>query len=95
LELKLLKLKKEIKFKINGLIDKPLWKSIPCICDATDIAKQYPLTDCKNCKFQECQDSIPKQKFKSNGKDVNEIKIVRGQRYQDIIGWTWHEADDQ
>tara|TARA_B110001454_G_C12604132_1_gene385809 strand:+ start:503 stop:784 length:282 start_codon:yes stop_codon:yes gene_type:complete len=93
----MLKLKKEKKqeFKIIGLIDKPLWKSIPCICHATVITMQYPLTDCMHCKFQECEDSIPKQKFKSNGKDVNEIKIVRGQRYQDVIGWTWHEEDDQ
>jgi len=91
----LLKLKKEIKFKINGLIDKPLWKSIPCICHTTDITKQYPIfQSCLNCKFSECEDSIPKQKFKSNGKDVNEIKIVRGKRFEDVIGWTWNEEDD-
>lgn len=94
----MLKLKKEIKFKIIGLLNDNdiLWKSIPCICHATDITKQYPILDsCLNCKFQQQEISLPKQKFKSNGKDVNEIKIVRGKKFQEIIGWTWHEVDDQ
>tara|TARA_R110000751_G_scaffold286304_1_gene390734 strand:+ start:497 stop:763 length:267 start_codon:yes stop_codon:yes gene_type:complete len=81
--------KKEIKFKINGLIGVPRWKSIPCICHATDITKQYPLTDCLNCKFSECEKSMPRKEFISDGQKINEITIVRGSKYQDIIAFTW------
>lgn len=87
----MLKIKKENKqeFKINGLIEMPRWKSIPCICHATDITRQYPLTSCLNCKFQECEDSMPRKEFISNSKKINEITIVRGSKYQDIIAFTW------
>ena len=81
--------KKEIKFKINGLIDRPLWKMLPCVCHASDITRQYPLTDCKNCHFQESENSMPRKEFIANGKKINEITIVRGSKYQDIIAFTW------
>ena len=59
---------------------------------------------CKHCKFQECEDSMPRESFKVNQgevdkdgnptekiivKEVKEINIVRGQKFNDIIGWTF------
>tara|TARA_R110000751_G_scaffold170729_1_gene277344 strand:+ start:213 stop:479 length:267 start_codon:yes stop_codon:yes gene_type:complete len=81
--------KKEIKFKINGLMnDKEIkWKSIPCICHSTDITKQYPiLQSCLNCKFQHAENDLPRKSFTHLGKTINEVKIVRGKLYDDIIG---------
>tara|TARA_R110000824_G_scaffold397583_1_gene600610 strand:+ start:300 stop:554 length:255 start_codon:yes stop_codon:yes gene_type:complete len=75
------------EFKINGLIDQPRWKSIPCICHSTDITKQYPiLQSCLNCKFQHAENDLPRKSFTHLGKTITEIKIVRGKLYDDIIG---------
>lgn len=89
--------------KINGLIDKPRWYDIPCKCNHNSVETEYPITECLHCKFQECEDSMPREDFtiKENEVDengnvtgtydkiVNEITIVRGKKYQDIIGWTF------
>lgn len=92
------KLVKTKKLKINGLINKPRWKNIKCSCIKNDIEHSYPLEDCKHCKFQECEDSIPRNCFKINEYDnkgkktvreVQEITIVRGKTNEDIIGWTF------
>ena len=88
-------------FQIIGLMDKPRWKSIPCICHASDISKQYPILEsCLNCKFQHQEDQLPKKSFKisltsddKRGKTkseivtCNKIKINRGDKYQEILGW--------
>lgn len=80
-------LTKKKEFKIIGLIEKPKWKSIPCICDTTDIRKQYPiLQSCLNCKFQHAENDLPKKSFTHLGKTITEIKIIRGKLYDDIIG---------
>lgn len=85
-----------MKLKINGLIDKPLWKNMKCVCSKTkdDIENKFPIIDCKTCKFQAQENSMPKESFisqDSKGKDVEikTITIVRGNRYEDIIGWTF------
>ena len=85
-----MKLKKENKqeFKINNLLDSPIWKSIACVCGTT-ITQKYPLSECMHCKFQESEDSMPRKEFLSNGQKINEITIVRGSKYQDIIAFTW------
>lgn len=89
--------------KINGLIDKPRWYDIPCKCNHNSVETEYPISECLHCKFQECEDSMPREDFtiKENEVDengnvtgtydkiVNEITIVRGKKYQDIIGWTF------
>ena len=93
------------ELKINGLIDKPRWYAIKCCCSTLedDDEHKYPLSDCKHCKFQECEDSIPRETFEINDdvydkdgeitkkqtKTVTEINIVRGKRFEDIIGWTF------
>jgi len=101
------------ELKINGLIEKPIWYAIKCCCSTLedDDEHKYPLTDCTHCKFQECEDSIPRETFEINVnetkesvddktkkvtitkttkiKTIKEINIVRGNRFQDVIGWEW------
>ena len=83
--------KKEIKFKINGLKNDELilWKKIKCKCDKSNIEKMFPIFNCLSCKFQTQENSMPRKSFTHLGKTITEIKIVRGNRYDDIIGWTF------
>ena len=79
--------------KINGLIEKPRWYDIPCICGKNTVNK-FPIKDCLNCKFQLQEDSMPKENFickdvKGKDRKISEITIVRGSKFQDIIGWTF------
>jgi hypothetical protein len=93
-----------LDLKINGLIDNPRWKGIACKCNHDNVETEYPIADCLHCKFQECEDSLPRENFTvnqiivdKNGKDtgktekrvVQEITISRGDKYQDIIGWSF------
>lgn len=80
-----------MKLKINGLIDKPRWYNIKCKCSTKkdDVENQYPISECKHCKFQECEDSMPKESFIIDKQTIKEITIVRGQTHQDIIGWSF------
>ena len=100
--------------KINGLIDKPRWYDVKCCCSVVegDAEHQHPIGECRHCKFQQCEDSMPRADFtikepdvdvdgvpvkNADGKEtgavhdkiVSEITIVRGEKYQDIIGWTF------
>jgi len=90
--------------KINGLIEKPRWYDIPCKCNHDSIETEYPIAECLHCKFQAQEDSLPLEDFKiiendvdeennilesTHEKTVNEITIVRGKKYEDIIGWTF------
>jgi len=89
--------KKEIKFKINGLIQKARWENIACKCNKSDIKLMYPLIECDHCKFQERWDSVPQKDFQVTyiknkkrekaTKTIKEITLVRGSKYQDVIGW--------
>jgi hypothetical protein len=88
------KSKKEI-LTIKGLMDdnKIRWKKIKCKCaqDPNMVENIYPISKCLNCKFQESEDSVPRIPFDviENGKTrhVTEIEIVRGKKYDDILGW--------
>jgi len=90
--------------KINGLIEHPRWYDIPCKCNHNSVETEYPIANCLHCKFKECEDSMPREDFKINEPDIDEngnlletthekiiseITIVRGKKYQDIIGWTF------
>ena len=92
-----------MKLKINNLKDndKILWKKIPCQCVKDDTLNSYPIKDCLHCKYQKCEDSMPRNSFKiietimdSKGnptsktkeREIKEITIVRGS-HDDIIGW--------
>jgi hypothetical protein len=87
--------------KVNGLINNPRWKGIPCKCNHDSVETEFPIANCLHCKFQACEDSLPKENFKIKedeikndkptgkkiSRTVKEITIVRGDKYQDIIGW--------
>jgi len=91
-----------VKLIIEGLMpdDQIRWKKIACKCDKTDIEKTFPLGDCKNCLFQSSEDSMPREIFKicftlkdkkgkqeTKTKIIKKIKINRGKKYQEILGW--------
>jgi hypothetical protein len=89
-------------FKIEGLIERPLWYGIKCSCDHNSVETEFPIKDCKHCKFQAQEDSMPRDTFtmktpvlddkglptgKTKKKTCNKIIIDRGERYQEIRGW--------
>ena len=90
--------------KINGTIDSPRWYDIPCKCNHDSIETEYPIADCLHCKFEAQENSLPQEDFTikendvdddgsvletTHDKTVNEITIVRGEKYEEIIGWTF------
>jgi hypothetical protein len=88
------------KLKINGLMndDMILWKKLKCKCDKSDIAKSFPLIDCNFCKFGKQEKSMPKDQFdvkwvddkgKKHTKQITQLTIDRGEKYQEIRGWTY------
>ena len=89
--------------KINGLLKKARWESIPCGC-GTEVMDSFPIKECLLCKFDQCWKSVPQKDFtvnddiidiktgkvtKKQTRIVKEITLVRGDRYQDVIGWKW------
>ena len=76
-----------MSFKIEGLLKKPRWYDIKCSCDHSDVTKEYPIAPCLHCKFQHQEDLMPRKSFKIMGKTCNKIKINRGTKYEEIIGW--------
>jgi hypothetical protein len=88
--------------KINGLIKKARWESISCGC-GKEVMDSFPIKDCLHCKFDQCWKSVPQTNFKVNepemkndkptGKiitrEIKEITLVRGSKYQDVIGWNF------
>ena len=88
--------------KIHNSLDYARWESIPCCC-GKEIMDSFPIKDCLHCKFDQCWKSVPQKDFtinddiidengkvtKKQTKTVKEITLVRGDKYQDIIGWTF------
>jgi|TARA_R110000823_G_scaffold284386_3_gene402476 hypothetical protein len=88
--------------KVKGLMKKARWESIPCIC-GTEVMDSYPIKECLHCCFDERFQSIPKKDFtvvddqydkqgkliKKQTKTVKEVTLVRGKRFDDVIGWTY------
>jgi hypothetical protein len=88
--------------KINGLMKKARWENIPCQC-GKDVMDSYPIKDCLHCKFQECWESVPHKDFQVNDdqydknrklvkkqtRTVKELWLVRGSKFQDVIGWNF------
>ena len=95
------------KLIINGIMkdEEIRWKKIKCCCSKIegDVEHQFPIGECKHCKFLCCEDSMPRESFTVNNdivdkdgkvtkkqtREVKEITIVRGEIYHDIIGWTF------
>ena len=90
--------------KVNNIIQNNRWKGISCKCNHDSVETEHPIADCLHCKFQEREDSIPKENFKvkelvldkdgkptgeTKSKTVKEITLIHGDKYQDVIGWTW------
>lgn len=87
--------------KINGLMKKAKYESIPCQC-GKEVMDSYPIKECLSCKFRECWLSVPKKDFQvnddqfdKNGKlvkkqtrTIKEITLVRG-KLDDVIGWNF------
>tara|TARA_R110000803_G_C11894507_1_gene311329 strand:- start:439 stop:696 length:258 start_codon:yes stop_codon:yes gene_type:complete len=84
--------------KINGLIKKARWENIPCQC-GKDVIDSFPIKDCLHCKFDQCWISVPQKDFKINEfdikgkkigvKTIKEITLIRGNKYEDVIGWNF------
>lgn len=77
-------------------VSDPLWKKIPCSCDHSSVLTEFPLKDCIHCKCEKQENSIPKNDFTVKELDENdneitktitEIKLYRGEKYQEVIGW--------
>ena len=84
---------KQKKLKINGLVDQPRWYSIKCVC-GSEVMDKHPIKECLNCKFTDQENSMPKEPFNGLDEDgkpkvVTEITIFRGDKFQEVIGWSW------
>tara|TARA_B110000263_G_scaffold219528_1_gene206827 strand:+ start:160 stop:453 length:294 start_codon:yes stop_codon:yes gene_type:complete len=95
------------KLKINGLMDndKIRWKKIKCCCIKGDVEHSFPLIECTHCSCQQKEDSLPRNTFivkvikhddkgklvETKDKEIKEIKICRGEKLNEIIGWGWNQ----
>lgn len=80
--------------EIEDNVNNPKWKEIPCTCDHSSVLTKFPIKDCIHCKCELAENSIPKNNFNSIDKNDNEIviskiKVIRGSKYDDCIGWTF------
>ena len=83
--------------KINNSLKIARWENIKCKCNKSDMELMYPLSECEHCKFKERWNSVPQEDYKITyiknkkgdkaTKTIKEITLVRGDKYQDIIGW--------
>ena len=89
-------------FEIEGLMEHPRWYDVECTCDHSHVDTEFPIKDCKHCKFQAQEDSLPRSSYDvilpilddegnptgdTETKTCNKIIIDRGNRYQEIRGW--------
>jgi len=74
----------------------PKWHNIPCTCDHSSVLTEFPIKDCIHCKCEKQENSIPKNDFNVKGVDINnnsfektvtKITIVRGDKFEDCLGW--------
>ncbi len=90
-------------FEIEGLMEHPRWYDIECSCDHSHVDTEFPIKDCKHCKFQAQEDSMPRSSYEqtftgidedgntiSETRTINKIYIDRGEKYQEIRGWFTH-----
>ncbi len=89
-------------FEIEGTLENPRWYDIPCTCNHSHVDTEFPIKDCKHCKFQAQEDSMPTSSFtikvpilddegkptqQTQTKTCNKIIIDRGEKYEEIRGW--------
>jgi len=71
------------------------WKKIACKCaqDPKDVIHRHPILDCKHCKFQQQENSLPKKCYevKSTEKNktylVSKVEIIRGKKYDEVCAY--------
>tara|TARA_X000001036_G_scaffold131536_1_gene124471 strand:- start:1032 stop:1313 length:282 start_codon:yes stop_codon:yes gene_type:complete len=84
--------------------DEILWKKMSCKCNHDSVETEFPIAECLHCQFQAQEDSMPREDFvikendidddgnsleTTHDKTINEITITRGNKYQEIIGWSF------
>jgi|TARA_R110000824_G_scaffold360565_1_gene548317 hypothetical protein len=88
--------------KINNSLDVARWESLDCKC-GKDVNDSFPIKECLHCSFDQRWQSVPQKDFKVNepemkndkptGKtitrEIKEITLHRGDRYEDVIGWSF------
>ena len=88
--------------KINNSLVKARWEHIGCCC-GKEVMDSFPIKECLHCKFEQCWKSVPQKDFEANDdlldedgtiikkrtRIVKEITLVRGSRYEDVIGWNF------
>ena len=88
--------------KINNSLDHARWESLICECGKGEI-NSFPIKDCLHCSFDQRWKSVPQKNFKTNhpeikngkptGKtittEVKEITLIRGDKFDDVVAWTW------
>jgi len=88
--------------KINGLLDKARYEAIDCCC-GVGVVNSFPIKECLHCKFDQAWKSIPQKNFtikehemkndKPTGKtitrEIKEVTLVRGKKYEEVVGWKW------
>jgi len=79
---------------INDNVNNPKWHKISCTCDHSSVLTEFPIKDCIHCKCELAENSIPSSDFvikDDNGNDITitKINVVRGNKYEDCIGWTF------
>ena len=88
--------------KINNSLNHAKWESIPCKC-GSEVMDSFPIKECLHCSFDKQFQSVPKKDFtvnddikdkngkitKKQTKTVKEITLHRGDRYQEVIAWSW------
>ena len=67
------------------------------------VMDSFPIKDCLHCKFDQAWQSVPQKNFETNDdlldedgtiiskrtRVVKEVTLVRGSKYEDVIGWTF------
>jgi len=88
--------------KINNSLDVARWESLDCKC-GKEVIDSFPIKDCLHCSFDQRWKSVPQKDFtikepemkndKPTGKtitrEIKKITLHRGDRYQDVIGWSY------
>ena len=84
--------------KINGLKNHCRWEDISCSCEKNNVLKSHPIALCYHCKFDQAKQSMPSKCFiikqidnkgKLQDKEVTEITLMYGEKFDDLVGWSW------
>jgi len=81
--------KQSKKLTIVGFKDDKdiLWKKIKCKCaqDPNDVEHRYPIQACKHCKYQQCEDSVPREPFEVMSQKFNSKGNRTGEPFKVLV----------